>query len=271
MNVTISNLAWNVVEDDAVAGILNRCKISQVELAPTKIWPKPLLATKEELLSYRKFWNAKGIGIVALQSLLFGFPEFELFGPNAPEMLSYLKGIVEMAEKLGARVLVFGSPKNRKRGELAAPDAVKIAAPFFREIGDFAATKGICFCIEPNPTVYACDFVTTSEQGAALVKEVGSEGFGLHLDLGGMFLAEEPIEEQLRKLAPAIRHFHVSAVNLAHVDPDNSPIPYSSAIKMLKESGYTGTLSIEMVGKAPNNLPEVESSLTKVLKLAAEA
>ena len=112
--------------------VLRAHGITGIEVAPTKVWPKPLDATDAETVVYRRWWEDRGFRIVAAQSLLFGRPDLTVFGP--PEIyrqtLDYLGGIVRLCARLGAEALVFGSPKNRRRGDLSRLAAWPTAVAF---------------------------------------------------------------------------------------------------------------------------------------------
>ena len=98
--------------------VLPRFGIEGVEIAPTRVWSNPLASTSAHVSEQRRFWENRGLPIVALQSLLFGHPELTLFGTEEAraKLLTYLSGMVSLARDLGAEVLVFGSPKNRNLG-----------------------------------------------------------------------------------------------------------------------------------------------------------
>ena len=81
--------------------------------------------------------------------------------------------------------------RTRQAGDKRVAD--EIAISFFTAIGEFATQYDCVFCIEPNPTEYGCDFVTTSEQARELVKKVNHPGFGLHLDAAAMTMSNENI------------------------------------------------------------------------------
>ena len=49
MKTAISNIAWNLPDDERVAGWMKEHGVGGVEIAPTKIWPKPLDATVDQL------------------------------------------------------------------------------------------------------------------------------------------------------------------------------------------------------------------------------
>ena len=246
MKLAVSNLAWPPADEPAVASALDDLAVTGVEIAPTVLWPRPLEAAASELDRCRRTWASRGIGIVAIQSLLFGRPDLTIFeaAETRRATLDYLTGMIRVAAALGARVLVFGSPGNRRVGQLPREEAGMIAEDFFRSVGEAAAAHGVIFAIEPNPPEYGCDFVTTSAEGAALVRAVDHPGFGLHLDSGGLTLAAEPLDERLSACADLVRHFHVSEVNLALIGTGS--VAHDEIGAALRRVHYDGWISIEM-------------------------
>ena len=115
MNLAVSSIAWSNEEDQAVADILNELSLDKIEMAPTKEWPKPLEATVAEIADYKKWWNERGIEIVAMQSLLYGTEGLAIFEDEKTrdETKKYLFEIMRIAGQLEIGPLVFGSPKNR--------------------------------------------------------------------------------------------------------------------------------------------------------------
>src|SRR5438477_315577 len=144
MKLAVSNIAWPREQDAAVADALRELGVTGIEVAPTKVWPQPLAATDAEVDAYRRFWNDRGIEIIAAQALLFGKPELTLF--DSPETrartLDYLTGIVRLCSRLGAGALVFGSPKNRRVGNGSPHKARQVAAEFFGRLAGVAEDAG---------------------------------------------------------------------------------------------------------------------------------
>ncbi len=245
MCLAVSNIAWPAGADYEAARVLREQGATGVELALTKVWPEPLTASSVETARCRRWWEARGLRVVALQALLFGKPELVLFGnPAAREATrEYLEGLIAQAARLGAGVLVFGSPGNRKRAPLSPAIARSIAVSFFRELGKVARDRGVILCIEPNPADYGCDFVTTVDEGIDLVDAVGSEGFGLHLDTGGMTLAGDP-PARVTAAGSLCRHFHASTPFLAGVP--GGGVAHDAFASALAAQGYRGWVSIEM-------------------------
>jgi sugar phosphate isomerase/epimerase len=245
MRLAVSNIAWPAGADEAAQAVLREQGATGVELALTKIWPQPLEASAAEVDRYRAWWQSRGLDIVALQALLFGKPELTIFdGPATRQAtLDYLRRIIALAGRLGARVLVFGSPRNRLRRSLSPADALDTAVTFFRQLAEAAQSHGAVFCIEPNPEAYGCDWVTNVAQGIEVVDAVNHDGFGLHLDAAAMTLAGDGAEA-LAAAGTRCRHFHVSAPFLQKAP--GGGVPHEALARALEQTQFAGWVSIEM-------------------------
>lgn len=274
MRLAISNLAWGPQQDREVADLLQAEGVRAIELAPTKLWPVLSAADPLVVRSYRDFWRERDIEIVAFQSLLFGQPHLAVFGePEVRrEMLEYLTMVMDLAAALGARALVFGSPKNRLVGDLPAAEAWELAVDFFGRAGAAAEARGVALCIEHNPPAYGCDFVTTPSQARDLVADVGSPGFRLHLDTACARMADEDLVALLPGCMPYLEHFHVSREQLLPVgeEPDGR---LSLMLGLLERQGYMGAVSIEMreAGAAEQNLAAIKTAVRHVKSAASLA
>jgi len=265
MKVAISNIAWPQPEEEAAAEMMQSLGVRGVEVAPTKVWPRPLEVAKADLNRYRSFWSGHGIAIVALQALLFGRPDLVIFGERTKrqETIDYLSGMMDVGAALGAKVLVFGSPVNRRAGALPREEVEEIALVFFHEVGRAAAERGVLLCIEPNPVEYGCDFITCAADALDLVKRVGSPGFGLHLDAGALTLSGESIHTVLDHGVSWVRHFHVSEPYLGQVGPAGAD--HRVFARALARAGYPGWVSIEMRAQEPYTLASVQTALRTAL------
>ncbi len=265
MKIAISNLAWSIAEDTSVAQILQALEIKGVEIAPTKIWKNPLQTSPDEINAYKTFWQRQGIQIVAMQSLLFGRPDLTLFREpeKRRETFDYLSSLIKLGNQLGAEILVFGSPKNRQRGSLTFSEAEAISLSFFSELGKVAKDYDVKFCLEPNPQVYECDFITNAQQGYELVTKINHQGLGLHLDAAGMTLSNEDIKLMLEKTIDKLCHFHISEINLEIITEGD--VNHQLFGKSLARLNYSGWKSIEM--RAKNTVDDLVN-ITKALEIA---
>lgn len=263
MKLAVSNIAWTNEEEPAVAALLQKLGVEFIEIAPTKIWQDPTTIEPSETRAYVEFWRSYGIKVVAFQSMLFNRTDLKLFedSENRTQTLAYLQNFTRLAGLMGAGVMVFGSPKNRQRGNISLDVAEQIAEPFFAEIGKTASENGVNFCIEPNAEQYACDFVTNAKQGIDLVNEVATPGFGLHLDIACMTLAGDDIDASIKVAAPVLGHFHISSPMLGDVKPDTD-VDHKTAAAALHTIGYDKYVSIEMrPSQDGDNLARVETAV----------
>lgn len=263
MKLAVSSIAWTNEEEEEVAVKLQQLGVKYVEVAPTKLWPDPTKATQNQIQEYMSFWQGYGIEIVAFQSMLFTNPNMKLFenSDNRQQTLEYLKEFTRLAGDMGAKILVFGSPKNRQRGDTRLEDADIIAGEFFKELGLHAQQHHTKFCIEPNPVDYACDYVTNTQQGIEIVREVNNPGFGLHLDIAGMTLAGDDITASISDAAELLSHFHISSPYLEQVE-ERDDIKHREAADALRSINYDKFVSIEMrPAVAGENVSRVEKAV----------
>lgn len=263
MKLAVSNIAWTAEEEPEAAKLLQDLGVRYVEIAPTKVWDDPLAVTDAQIKDYLDFWKRHGITVVAFQSMLFTRPDLKLFesAENRAATQECLEKFIQLAGRMGAGVLVFGSPKNRQRGDMPEAEAAAIAKEFFGALGDTAKQQGVRFCIEPNAPQYNCDFVTTAAAGMSLVREVANPGFGLHLDIACMTLAGDDVPASIKAAKDVMRHFHISSPMLEQV-ADLPEVPHRAAAEALKAIGYDKFVSIEMKpGEPGTNIGRVAEAV----------
>jgi sugar phosphate isomerase/epimerase len=267
MKVGISNIAWKNEEEASVADYLHHVGIEGIDIAYTKYWPSPFQASDQAVADYRTFWANHGITIVGMQSLIYGRPDLRLFGsPEVrAEMAEYMCAVLRLASKLGVRVLVFGSPQNRLRGELSTDEAMSTAAEFFSTLAHTAAQENVVLCIEPNPPEYNCDFVCTAAQGVELIERVNHPNFRLHLDAAVMTMNNEDVETAVELAAPYLTHFHASEPQLGVVG--EGMVNHRRFAAALKRIGYHGWVAVEMrSGWKASSLEAVKVALNTTIE-----
>ena len=246
MKLAVSNIAWDEPEQAAVLAAFPALGVTGVEIAPTKLWPDWAGADPAAARDVRLSIEASGFCIPAIQSVLFGLPDLQLFGraDSTRTLIMHLARVAELAGALGAAAIVFGSPRNRDRFTLSLAQAMDQAVPVLREIGDACAAAGTCFCLEPNPEAYNCNFLTHWQEVADLAERVNHPGIGIHLDTACITLANDDPVEAITSCGTAIRHFHISEPALG--DFANPVIEHGRIGAALHSSGYDGFVSIEM-------------------------
>lgn len=216
MRIAISNIAWEVGDDEAVAALLRQYRVDAIDIAPGKYFPDPRQATAADISRVREQWAQCGVAITGMQALLFGTTGLNLFGPPSVQtaLLVHLDAVCRIGAGLGATRLVFGSPKNRDRTGLNEAQTETVAVEFFRRLGASASAHGVQVCLEPNPPCYGANFMTTSAETAAVVRQVAHPAIRMQLDTGAITLNGEAAEQVIADYAPLIGHIHASEPNL---------------------------------------------------------
>lgn len=216
MRLAISNIAWDVAEDEAVAALLQSHQVDAIDIAPGKYFPQPAEATDADIGLVKDWWSERDIEITGMQALLFGTSGLNLFG--APEiqaaMLQHLDDVCRIGAGLGAPRIVFGSPKNRDRSGLNDAETMTTAISFFRRLGDIANSHDVTICLEPNPSCYGANFMTTSAETAQVIEQVAHSAICMQLDTGALAINGEDPASVLRESAGLIAHIHASEPNL---------------------------------------------------------
>lgn len=266
MRLAISNIAWDVQEDVAVAKLLQRFKVDAIDIAPGKYFPQPDQAREADMLKVRTWWADQGIEITGMQSLLFGTTGLNVFGDDSSQaaMLEHLRAVCRIGGALGASRLVFGSPKNRDRSGLNDDQALDQAVAFFSRLAKIAQDAGVIVCLEPNPTRYGANFMTHSSETAQVVKAVGHEAIRMQFDTGALAINQESPHDILARHAPLIGHVHAS-------EPDLVPLGDGTTDHRIMHDALEQYLphhlvSIEMV--ATTNEPPlsaIERALTRAV------
>ena len=246
MKLAISNIAWDAPEQTEILQQLAGLGVNGVEIAPTKLWPGWIEANPPAASAIRQTIAASGLQIPALQSVLFGLPELQLLGnvDSQRRLVEHIAVVAQLANALGAQAIVFGLPRNRDRGELSLAQAMDCAIPVLRRIGDACAAASTCFCLEPNPEVYNCNFLTHWQDVAELAARVEHPGVGIHLDTACIHLAGDDPVEALIACSTTMKHFHISEPELS--DFNNPVIDHARIGAALRATAYDGYVSIEM-------------------------
>jgi D-psicose/D-tagatose/L-ribulose 3-epimerase len=266
MRLAISNIAWDISEDDAIAELLHRIGVDAIDVAPGKYFPEPEKASDEDIARIKNWWSNCGIEITGMQALLFGTTGLNVFGSHEVQaaMLRHLTAVCRIGAGLGAERLVFGSPKNRDRTGLSDQEAMDIAFSFFQRLGDIAQSYGVLFCLEPNPVCYGANFMTTSAETAQLVKQVAHPSVRMQFDTGALAINEEDPDTVLQECAPLIGHVHASEPDLLPLgDAQTDHMRMAKALEMYLPHHV---VSIEMVAtKSEPHQQSIERALSMAI------
>lgn len=245
MKLAVSNIGWAANADATIAGRLVGAGAEAIEVAPGRIFDDLAQARVADAMRAADLWAKRGLSVVSMQALLFGQPDLRLFGDLADRyaLMDHLRHILTLAGALGCGPLVFGSPRNRLKGERSFAQARDAAVGIFREIGDLAAGTRTVFCLEANARAYGCDFMTVLAEAIEVVAAVDHPAVRLVVDTGNMALEGEP-PRMAADAVPYTAHFHMSAPQLAPIAPHAAFI--GTVLAELRRGGYDGVATVEV-------------------------
>lgn len=269
MQLSISNIAWEKDEEPEIAELLQRLGVTAVDVAHSKYFPDAAEAADSDIRKVMTWWEERGISVYGMQSLLYGTKGLNVFGDSESQsrLLTHLGHVCRIAEGLGAKRLVFGSPKNRDRTGLTDSEAEDIALRFFGRLGDIAQSHGVVITLEPNPVCYGTNWITTTRDACSFVKELGNPGIAMQLDTGTVITNSED-RDTIASVKDAAGHVHLSEPKLLPLCL--APLGHNDVFRAA--AGIApGTVTIEMLTKGQGDTAVlVESSVRKAQGLLQE-
>ena len=212
-----------------------------LELAPYTLGPDPEAADAARV---RAEVEGAGLRVTGLHWLLTHRPEASITDPERwEETRAVLTRLMELCAALGGRVMVHGSPGNRRRPEgLAEADLTERLADFFAPLAVRAGDLGLTYCIEP---LAEAETVRTVAEGAALVKAVGHPAFRTMIDCSAAGRTEPPVAELIRRWVPTglIGHIHANDTNRGA--PGMGEDPFPAIVAALVETGWPHPVGVE--------------------------
>ena len=250
MKLSISNIAWEVGDDEQVASLLQELGIDHIDLAPGKYIKDFHSDFSSECLSVKTWWLDRGIHFAGMQALLYGTSGLNVFGSaeSQRQLLEHLSAVCRIGDALDARKLVFGSPKNRDRSGLADEQALALACDFFLKLAPVAESEGVLICLEPNPQSYGCNFMTTTAEAASVVAAINHPAIRLQLDTGSIAMNDENPDEICRSYQDLIGHVHLSEPQLLPVG--TGTCDHQSCAKALAQTMPDALATVEMLTRS---------------------
>ncbi len=147
---------------------------------------------------------------------------------------------VELADKLGAKViigLILGN--NPRTGE-----GLAVASEGMKRVADFAAGKGVGLLVE-TINKYETSFIITASDCLEFLDIVGAPNCEVLLDTFHMNIEESDMAAAIRNTGARIGHVHIADSNRRY--PGAGHIDFAMVVSALRDAGYDGWLSAEML------------------------
>jgi sugar phosphate isomerase/epimerase len=174
-----------------------------------------------------------------------------------------LKAHILFAKEVGAQVVIGGI-----RGKLSKdPDMRRIeynsATEATREIVQFANKKKVTITLEPINR-YETNFINTVEEAMEFISDVGENSLKILTDTFHMNIEEVSFRKSIKLAGKNLSHVHL--VDSNRLAPGSGHLNIKSIIETLKEIGYEGYLSAEVLPK-PDDDTAAKNNITYLKKL----
>lgn len=191
------------------------------------------------------------------------FPgSIRLYDPQVTDDMirDYLEAAFSRLERLHTETVVFGSGGARRRPEeVSYVDAFRRLVQVCRMVGDAAERHGITIVVEPLCR-RECNMINSLAEGAALVAAADHPHVKLLADTFHITRDGEPMEDISR--VGGVSHVHV-ALKESRLWPIVVEPELVSCVEQLKQTGYTGRISVE--GRSDDQAADAPRAL-RVLK-----
>ena len=164
------------------------------------------------------------------------------------DAVQYTKDVAKMAHDIGARVMIVAPSACMKiYSEAPLEEEWKWVVDGIKEAGKYAADLGVKLAIEPWNR-YETYFINKLEQAVKLMEDVNLENVGVMGDLFHMSIEESSPADAIKMAGKRLIHLHVADTNRAA--PGRGHLDFKPIINALKEIGYDGYLSMELLPAA---------------------
>jgi sugar phosphate isomerase/epimerase len=243
-----------------------------LELAPFTLAPRITDVTAAQRQQLRREAEAAGVQIIGLHWLLAKTEGLHLTSPEATirqRTADYLVELARACRDLGANLMVFGSPAQRRIPAGATREqATDFAVDTLRRSAAGIADTGVKFCLEPLAPPEA-DFINSAAEGMAILNRLAHPNFVLHLDVKAMSSESLPIPEIIRSNAECTGHFPANDANRR--GPGFGDVDFVPIFRSLNESGYRGWVSVEVFDYTPDPVTIARESIRYMRECAAKA
>jgi sugar phosphate isomerase/epimerase len=166
------------------------------------------------------------------------------------ETAAYLASLADFCADIGGKLLVLGSPAQRRlppgaTAETAAQRLGQCLEPALVR----AALHGLTLCLEPLPAPEA-DFVLNLRQAVELIERFDHPALRTIFDVKSASSEGKPLPTLIREFAPWIAHVHANDANRR--GPGFGDTDFLPILSALNEIGYDGSVSIEVFDYSPD-------------------
>lgn len=217
-------------------------------------WPAGLLECKKQIirdtlskhnLAFSNI-NAFMMNAVADPRQPYWYPSFIEPDPAYRQIrIDHTKRALTLCAELGAPHITTepGGPIAPGQTRQQAIDQFVEA---LKPLADHAAKQQVGLLIEPEPGL----LLETTDQYLEVMERVDNPAIGLNFDVGHAYCMSEDLPNQIKKLAPFTRHYHVEDIAATrvhhHLIPGTGAIDFAEVLQAIHATGYDGWITVEL-------------------------
>ena len=248
MNISVSNIAWSKGGKNLIAFLdhLQARRVGGVELALSCFWDEPAEVGRAELNWLKGELQTREIEPVSLHSLTFTRPDLELFNSQQQRsnLAEYLTIYGDIANTLGCKNIVFGSPKSRATYNKSRAELNDIFLDFISTIDQ--SITDVNFNIEPLSTLF-CEYLNDFQECVDLMQGNNLKNIFIQIDARNVIETGESIPGIFVN-ASYIRHAHAGNPGLT-IPGAPHQATHAAIRDGLVDIGYEGFVTAEVASQ----------------------
>ena len=236
-----------------------------IEIAPFTLMHNATLPKSSERELLKDQARAYGLEVVGLHWLLVQ-PQGLSLTSNDEETrditAGYLELLADFCADMGGKVMVLGSPVQRRLPQGNEEQAKKIAqdrlAVGLERCLKRVEIHGITVCLEPLPKPEA-DFIITLAEAVEMIQRIEHQNLKTIFDVKSASSEDKPFANLLQEYAPFLAHVHANDANRR--GPGFGKTDFVPIFNALHEIDYQGYVSVEVFDYTPDPVTIARQSL----------
>lgn len=248
MKISLCNEVVAELPFNRQCDLMKKLGYDGVEIAPVTLSDEPHVLPAARRKEIAKTAAAAGLPITSLHYLMVA-PKGLSITAKDPDVrqktFEVMRGLVQLAADLGAKMLIHGSPAQRVLEPGDEADSFKRGVEYFAAAGEAARAAGVVYLLEPLARGHTA-FVNTLDEAVRIVREINNPGLRTMLDCSAAGLSEsQPVSDVLRHWLPTglVAHIHFNDPNRR--GPGEGDMKFGPIIEALAEMDYRGIAAIE--------------------------